>query len=129
MLATIHQEISFEASPAQIYDALISSEQFSKATGGAPTEISPEEGGTFSCFGGMILGRNIELVPKKRIVQAWRAANWEEGVYSIVKFDLKEQGSGSLLIFNHTGFPEGQGEHLASGWHASYWDPIKKLLA
>lgn len=105
------------------------SELFSKAVGGAPTDISPEEGGMFSCFGGMISGRNIELVPNKRIVQAWRVANWEEGVYSIAKFELKEQGTETVLVFEHIGFPEGQGEHLASGWYTNYWEPIQKLLA
>jgi activator of HSP90 ATPase len=129
MTATIHQEITFKASPARVYDALVSSEQFSKATGGAPTDISPEAGGAFSCFGGMIVGRHIELVPNERIVQAWRAANWESGVYSIVRFELTQQGSDTLLRFDHIGFPEGQGEHLASGWHVNYWGPIEKLLA
>lgn len=129
MTAAIHQEITFQASASRVYDTLLSSDQFSQATGGAPTEIRPEAGGTFSCFGGMILGRNIELVPNKRIVQAWRAANWEEGVYSIAKFELRELGSETLLIFDHTGFPEGQGEHLAAGWQANYWSPIEKLLA
>ncbi|SDN41461.1 Activator of Hsp90 ATPase homolog 1-like protein [Paenibacillus sp. yr247] len=129
MSAAIHQEVTFKASPDRIYNALLSSEQFSKATGGAPTDINAEEGGTFSCFGGMILGRNIELVPNKRIVQAWRVANWEEGVYSVVKFELKEQGSETLLVFDHSSFPEGTGEHLATGWHDNYWKPIEKLLA
>ena len=129
MSASIHQEVTFHASPSRVYDALISSEQFGKATGGAPTEISPEAGGSFSCFGGMILGRNVEIVPNKRIVQAWRVANWEEGVYSTVKFELKEQGSETLLVFDHTGFPEEQGEHLATGWYDNYWKPIEKHLA
>jgi activator of HSP90 ATPase len=128
MSVTIRQEVTFIASPERVYDILMSNEQFSKATGGAPTDIHTEEGGTFSCFGGMILGRNIELVPNKRIVQAWRVANWEEGVYSIVKFEFKEQGSGTVLVFDHSAFPEGQGEHLASGWHTNYWEPIEKLL-
>lgn len=130
MSTTIRQEVTFQASPERIYAILISSEQFSNATGGAPTDINPEEGGTFSCFGGMILGRNIELVPNKRIVQAWRVANWEEGVYSITKFELKEQGSETtVLVFDHSAIPEGQSEHLASGWHTNYWEPIKKMLA
>lgn len=129
MSGTIHQEVTFKASPARVYDALIGSEQFSKVTGGAPTEISKEAGGTFSCFGGMILGRNVELVPNKRIVQAWRVANWEEGVYSIAKFELKEQGSETVLVFDHIGFPEDQGEHLAAGWHENYWKPLEKYLA
>jgi activator of HSP90 ATPase len=37
----------------------------------APTQISREVGGAFSLFGGIIVGRHIELVPNERIVQAW----------------------------------------------------------
>lgn len=129
MSAAIHQEIIFQASPKRIYEALIDAEQFSKVTGGAPTDISPIEGGSFSCFGGMIAGRNVELVTDQRIVQAWRAASWEEGVYSIVKFELKEQGSETRLIFDHTGFPEGQASHLESGWNENYWKMLEKYLA
>src|SRR5262245_23939985 len=94
----IHQEVVFNASPALVYQALTDTKQFSKITGGAPTEISTEVGGAFSCFGGMIVGRNIELVPHQRIVQAWRVKNWEPGVYSIAKFELKAQGSETKLV-------------------------------
>lgn len=129
MSTTIHQEVIFKASPSRIYEVLTNAEQFSAATGGAPAEISPEVGGTFSCFGGYIVGRNVELVPNQRIVQAWRPSRWEEGVYSIVKFELKEQGSETLLIFDHTGIPEGQNEHLAPGWKDNYWTALEKYLA
>lgn len=127
--SAIHQEVVFAASPNRIYEALTDAVQFSKVSGGAPTEITPEAGGSFSCFGGMILGKNIELVPNKRIVQAWRVAKWDEGVYSLVKFELAEEGSKTRLTFSHTGFPEGQEAHLAPGWHTNYWEPLKQYLA
>ena len=129
MSSTIHQEIIFRASPKQVYDALIDADQFRTVTGGAPTEINAEAGGAFSLFGGMINGRNIELIPNKRIVQAWRAGNWTEGTYSIAKFEIKEQGEETLIIFDHVGFPEGQDEHLAGGWNDNYWGPLEKYLA
>ncbi|WP_186445703.1 hypothetical protein [Paenibacillus cremeus] len=50
MSAGIHQELTIQAAPARVYEALLSSEQFSQATGGAPTDIQPEASGTFSCF-------------------------------------------------------------------------------
>ncbi len=65
MSASIHQEIVFKASPSRIYEILTSAEQFSEATGGAPAEINPEVGGSFSCFGGHIVGRNVELLPNQ----------------------------------------------------------------
>src|SRR4051794_35972578 len=123
----IHQEVTFNASPERVYAALVESAQFSKLSGGAPAAISKEAGGTVSCFGGMIEGRQIELVPNKRIVQAWRAKNWGEGQYSIARFELKPSGKDqTTLVFDHDGFPEGQQEHLAAGWHANYWEPLKK---
>jgi len=125
--ATIHQEIDLEASPGRIYDALLDAKQFSALSGGLPTEISPEVGGPFSCFGAHILGRNVELVPKRRIVQAWRAATWPEGVYSIVRFELKPQQSGTRLIFDHTGFPPELREHLAAGWEDHYWKGLRAI--
>ncbi|MFY4777431.1 SRPBCC domain-containing protein [Metabacillus sp. RGM 3146] len=130
MSSTIHQEVIFlKASPKQVYDALIDANQFSTVSGGAPTEINAEAGGAFSLFGGMITGRNIELIPNERIVQAWRAVNWPEGAYSIAKFEIKEQGEETLVIFDHAGFPEGQSEHLAGGWKDNYWGPLEKYLA
>jgi len=124
-----------------VYDALTDTKQFNNVTqlsaamqsgmppGAAPTQISREAGGAFALFGGHIVGRHIELVPNERIVQAWRVATWDPGVYSIAKFALVEQGSGTKLVFDHGGFPKGQGEHLAAGWKANYWEPLEKFLA
>lgn len=79
----IRQQIEFRASPQRLYEALLDVKAFSAFTG-EPAEIDRQAGGAFSCFGGMIAGRNIELVPNKRIVQAWRVKIWPEGLYSIV---------------------------------------------
>jgi hypothetical protein len=50
-------------------------------------------------------------------VQAWRVVPWPEGIYSIARFELTEQSSGTKLIFDHTGFPSELAEHLESGWN------------
>jgi hypothetical protein len=85
---SLHQEVDLKASSQRIYEVLLDSKQFA-ACAGMPAEIDPEAGGAFSMFGGLIVGRNIELLPNQRIVQAWRPTHWAPGVYSIVKFDLK----------------------------------------
>lgn len=61
-------------------------------------------------------------------VQAWRAGNWEEGRYSLVRFEMKSKGGKTHLVFDHTGFPEDQCDHLAGGWHKMYWEPLAKYL-
>jgi uncharacterized protein YndB with AHSA1/START domain len=136
---SIHQEINFRASRKRVYEALTDAKQFDKVIqisgvmqsmhlGANPAEISREVGGEFTLFGGYITGRHVELVPNERIVQAWRTGGWAPGVYSIARFELVEQGSGTKIVFDHTGFPKGEAEVLASGWKAHYWEPLEKLL-
>jgi activator of HSP90 ATPase len=136
----IHQEPVFKASRKRVYEALTDAKQFDKVIqlsgvmqamhlGDKPAEISREVGGAFALFGGYITGRHVELVPNERIVQAWRTGGWPTGVYSIAKFELVEQGAGTRIVFDHTGFPKGEAETLASGWKAHYWEPLDKLLA
>ena len=129
------------ASPQRVYDALTDSKQFDQVIklsaaatsgmklGSKPTDISPVPGSTFAIFGGHIIGRQLELVRGERIVQAWRTVDWPSGIYSIARFALSRQGSGAQLIFDHTGFPQGQAQHLADGWHQNYWEPLTKFLA
>jgi activator of HSP90 ATPase len=124
---TISQSIAIKASPAKVYEALISAEQFGEITG-APAEISSDEGGAFSCFGGQITGRHIELIPDERIVQAWRVKAWPEGVFSEVRFDLSASGDATTLELTQTGYPDDAAEHLEPGWHKMYWEPLKAYL-
>jgi activator of HSP90 ATPase len=129
----IRQEIDFKVSPPRVYEALLDAKQFSAFTG-APADIQREAGGAFSCFGGFIVGRNIELVPDKRIVQAWRVTAWPEGIYSIVAFELQPKGSGAHLTMTHDAYPEGMRAHLNGempdgGWHRQYWQPLQRYLS
>lgn len=124
----IHQEIVLPAPPKRVYEALTEEAQFSAVTGGAPARISAEEGGTFSCFGDRVVGRQVELVPNRRIVQAWRASNWDEGIYSVVRFELREDGDRTKLVFDQSGFPLDEKEHLEGGWKTMYWEPLQKYV-
>src|ERR1700733_3872788 len=133
----IHQENVFRANRKRVFEALTETKQFDKlvklsgisdALGTKPTQISKEVGGTFTIFGGHIIGRQLELLPAERIVQAWRVVDWEPGWYSIARFNLVEEGAGTKIVFDHTGFPKGLGEHLASGWKEHYWDTLQKYL-
>ena len=136
----IHQEPLIAASRARVYAVLTDAAQFEKLTRLSaaaqtmglehkPAGIDAQAGGAFELFGGYVTGRFLELVPGERIVQAWRAGSWPPGRYSIARFQLIEQGTGTRIAFDHAGFPAGQAEHLAEGWHINYWQPLAKLLA
>jgi activator of HSP90 ATPase len=138
---SIHQERVFQASRKRVYEALTEAIRFDRivqsseavksgmALGKRPTEISRQVGGAFTLFGGHIMGRHVELVASQRIVQAWRVVDWNSGIYSIVKFELAEQGSNTKIVFDHTGFPRGKAQELADGWTANYWEPLRKYLS
>ena len=131
---TIHQEIDFKASPQRVYQALLDSKEFSESSAKTgpfsanSAKIDPVVGGVFSVFDGHIIGRILELVPNQRIVQAWRVVDWPAGLYSVARFELRPQGSGTRLLFDHTGFPPDLHDHLAEGWKLHYWDPLNVYL-
>jgi uncharacterized protein YndB with AHSA1/START domain len=138
---SIHQEVVFKASRKRVYDALIDEKQFGQVVrlsdamkthmtpGAPPAKISGEVGGAFTIFGGIIVGRQIELVPGERIVQAWRPVYWKPGVYSMVEFELSDSGAGTRLVLDHKAFPEGDAKTLLDGWNKNYWEPLAKFLA
>jgi activator of HSP90 ATPase len=137
----IHQELLFNASPQRVYGALTSGKSFDaitrlsdgdallKASGAKPTTINNEVGGTFTLFGGYITGRNLEMLPDERLVQAWRAGGWKAGAFSVAAFSFVKEGTKTKLLFDHRGFPDGEGTSLAQGWHAHYWGPLTTFLA
>jgi activator of HSP90 ATPase len=140
-MESIHHEVRFKASPERLYAALTDAKKFQQVvllsdavkTGMVKdsqlAQISAVAGGEFAAFGGYISGRQIELVPNVRIVQAWRTGSWDPGTYSIAKFALAPEGTGTLLTFDHTGFPQGEADHLAQGWKTNYWQPLEKFLS
>jgi activator of HSP90 ATPase len=138
----IHQEIAFQASRRRVYHALTDAREFDRVvqlseavkTGMVPAHAPPSRigrraGAGFSLFGGYVSGLQVELVPDRRIVQAWRAGSWAAGEYSIASYVLRDEGAGCRLVFDHRGFPAGEAQHLVEGWHGNYWQPLAKLLA
>ena len=134
----IHQEVTFKASAARLYQVLTDPALFDKVVllSGAtqamrlvakPCRIDQLPGGAFSLFGGYINGQQIELTPGIRLVQVWRSEGWAMHVYSIVRFQLSDQQGGARLVFDHTGFPNDEAASLAAGWHQHYWQPIAKV--
>jgi activator of HSP90 ATPase len=123
----IHQEIDYNAKPARLYEVLLDAKQFSAFTNDK-AEIEPQPGAAFKLFGGRIEGRNIELIPNQRIVQAWRPASWPSGIYSIVRFELVARGAGTRIVLDHAGFSEDKWEGLNEGWTSNYWAPLHKYL-
>ncbi len=124
---TIDQSVTFNASAHEIYEMLMSSQKHSKFTG-APAEISRDIGGEFSIMDGGLSGKTLDLITDKKIVQAWRAADWPEGHYSTAIFLMEESDGQTKLSFVQAGVPSDMFDSINDGWRTYYWEPIAKAL-
>jgi activator of HSP90 ATPase len=120
---SIHQKAMIPCDPAQVY-ALLADAGALSALSGLSGTAGRSEGEQFVAFDGNVTGRQIELVPGTRIVQAWRFPMWEEGVYSIVAFTLAAAEGGTRLTIDQRGEPEDWHDHLDTNWPTFYLDPL-----
>jgi len=130
MTPVIEQSVSFNATPAKLYELFMDSAKHSAATG-MPAKVSRKVGGKWSAFGGMILGKNLLLIPNRRIVQAWRSSEWKKAdpdSLLVVGFE-KAVGSDTTVHLVHVGVPSYDHQGVTQGWVKFYWDPWKVYLA
>jgi activator of HSP90 ATPase len=124
---TIDQSVTFNASAHEIYEMLMDQQKHSEFTG-APAKISSEIGGEFSIMDGGLSGKTLDLIADKKIVQAWRAADWPEGHYSTAIFLMEESDGQTKLSFVQAGVPSDMFDSINDGWRTYYWEPIAKAL-
>lgn len=116
------------ASPAKVYVAWLSSAGHTAMTG-APAETTYQAGGRFTAWDGYISGRNLQLEPNKRIVQAWRTSEFPAGAPdSHLEVVLEPVGDGTRITFRHSNIPSGQGANYEKGWHEFYLAPMAKYF-
>jgi activator of HSP90 ATPase len=126
---TIKQKVKFKASSDIIYQLLADSRLHS-AFSGAPATISKKVGGAFSAYSGGITGINVDLLPGKRIVQAWRAKDFPIGIFSMATFNLAATPDGGTEVtLTHRGVPKALIPRIESDWRESYWNKMKEYLS
>jgi uncharacterized protein YndB with AHSA1/START domain len=129
MTETIEVSTILPASPQQIYEAWIDSDQHSQFTG-SPAEINPQVGGSYSAWDGYIKGVTLELTPYSRILQSWRADDFPpEAEDSQLEVRLEEVSDGTLLTLVHTKLPDGQGDEFKQGWMDFYFTPMQAFFS
>jgi uncharacterized protein YndB with AHSA1/START domain len=129
MCKTIKQRVKFKAAPATIYDLLADSEKHTAVTGRKAT-ISGKVGGTFSTGGNDVTGINVDLVPGRRIVQAWRHRKFPEGIFSMATVTLTPTNDGGTeLVLTHRGVPKHLIPETEQSWREEYWSRIKTYLS
>jgi activator of HSP90 ATPase len=122
MTPTIEQSVTFKTTPAELYELFMDSAKHTAATG-APAKISRKVGGKWSAFGGMILGKNLALLPNRMIVQSWRSSAWKESdPDSILVVQFNKIQGGAAINLAHVGVPPYDYKGVTEGWRTYYWE-------
>ena len=125
MCKTIKHKVRFKASPETIYDLLADSRKRTEVTG-RKAVMSDEVGGKFSTDAGQVTGVNVDLVPGRRLVQAWRRNDFPEGIYSMAAITLSPvRGGGTELVLTHRGVPKHLLDDMEAYWRNVYWVPMR----
>ncbi len=126
---TLHTTIP--ASPREVYNAWLSPSGHRGITGGQKARISDKKGARFTVWDGYITGRNVTLVPGKRIVQSWRTTQFRKAdPDSQIEVLLRRMPSGSTrLTLRHTHVPDGHTSYRDGGWQENYFKPMKEFFA
>jgi len=116
------------ASPREIYDSWLDGRRHAKMTG-SPARGSAGEGASFSAWDDYITGKNLKLVPGKRIVQSWRTTQFTPAdPDSEIEVTLAKAPRGTKVTLRHSNVPDGH-DGYKSGWKTHYFDPMKAYFA
>jgi activator of HSP90 ATPase len=128
MMKAIQQSVEFRASPERLFEIYLDSKEHSEATG-APARLSRKPGGKFTAWGGQLAGKNLLIIPKRMIVQAWRATHWKSSdPDSILILTFSKSAGGGRVDLVHANVPEHDHKGVTRGWPEYYWQPWKEYL-
>jgi uncharacterized protein YndB with AHSA1/START domain len=127
MCKTIKQRVRFKADPDTVYELLADSRKRAAFTG-RPAIVSRRIGGTFS-LDDEVTGINVDLVPGRRMVQAWRHRRFPEGIFSMAAVTLTPTPDGGTeLVLVHRGVPKDLIPETEQAWRDGVWSRIKTYL-
>lgn len=128
MPRTIQIAAQLPESPDRLYDMYLDPVLHGAFTG-SPVTIAPNVGAEFRAFEGALSGRILHLVPKRLIVQAWRANHWspEDLDSTLVLTFLPDEG-GARIELVQVNVADHDFAGVSEGWEKYYWTPWRKYL-
>jgi activator of HSP90 ATPase len=129
MTPAIQQSVEFDAPPEALFEIYMDSKKHSEATG-SNAKLGRKAGTPFSAFKGLLRGKNLLIVPKKMIVQAWRSAGWKKtDPDSILILTFTKTPTGGRVDMVHANVPEHDHAGVTKGWNHFYWEPWRAYIA
>ena len=112
------------ADPEEVYIALTNPATLQLWTG-ERAEMSTEPGSEFSLWEDSIVGKNLEFVHGKKIVQQWYFGDQEKE--SIVTIILHPHKQGTSVELRHTNIPDEAYNDIRRGWDENYFGSLAEF--
>lgn len=117
---------TIKANPEAVYNALVNPVVI-ELWSNAETTFVAEPNTEFSMFDGDIVGKNLEFVKDKKIVQEWYFEN-PEGEESIVTIKVHADKQFTSLEVSQTNIPDEAYDNIFEGWQYGIIDSLKEIL-
>jgi activator of HSP90 ATPase len=121
----IKQTYKIKAPIAKVWSALVNPKEIA-GWGGGPAKMTDKKGAKFSLWGGDIWGKNIEIVPNKKLVQEWYGGQWAKP--SNLTILLAEKKGVTTVKLTQKGVPSNEVKDITEGWKEYYFGPMKEYL-
>jgi activator of HSP90 ATPase len=125
MSKTIRKLYKISSPPDDVWQALVDPVMIDKWSGSS-NKMDSEVGTNFELWNGDIFGKNLEVIPGKKLVQEWYGGNWPKP--SKVTFTIKKDQNGTILELEQINVPDEQFEDIDIGWDEYYLGPMKEML-
>ena len=93
---------------------------------GYPAIMDEKTETEFSLWEGDIIGKNLEMITNKKVVQEWYFGDQSEK--SIVTINLFEDKKGTQVELKHTNIPDQDFDNIKDGWNEYYFGAIKTFF-
>ncbi len=128
MPKTIIQAATLPAPPDQLFDMYLDPVAHAEFTG-APVVIGSQPGAPFKAFDDGISGTILQVVPKRLIVQSWRASHWaDEDIDSTLILTFWPHEEGGRIELVHVNVADDDFAGVSQGWQDYYWTPWREYL-
>jgi len=116
-MKTFKKTFKINAEPSDIYSALTNPYTI-ELWSGYPAEMSTEPGSEFSLWEGDIIGKNIEFIQDKKLVQEWYFGDQQKK--SLVTITIAPDRESSQVTVEHSNIPDEEFNDIAEGWKEYY---------
>ena len=128
MAESLNFTIQLPVYPERVYRAWLDGGELGKITG-KPAKVESRDGGKFSALNGGVEGEILSRTPHDKIVQSWRTSDFPAGSQaSNVELRFEPTCTGTELVLNHTGIPDGMSQKMLSLWENEILRPISRYF-